>query len=57
MKYRKGLIINNTCNMCGNSKMKIYRIKRYKDSKGTNVFIWCECEECGSVDDFMKEKV
>ena len=34
--------------------MKIYRVSR---TKGTNyVFVWCESEKCGSVDDLILEE-
>jgi hypothetical protein len=56
MKYKKGLIINNTCYVCNNPKMKIYRVKRHKVEGITHVFIWCECENCGAVDDLIREE-
>lgn len=60
MKYRKNKIIKNVCHQCGNDEMKIYDLKRYKDvngEKGVSVFVWCECINCGAVDDlFLEEK-
>ena len=61
MKYKKNQIIKNTCPVCSNTEMKIYYLKRNKNKSmnvegGTSVFIWCECEECGAVDDLLLEE-
>lgn len=56
MKYKKGLVIENACWICYNPKMKIYRIKKYKDTEGSKAFIWCKCEQCGAVDDIIREE-
>ena len=54
IKYKKNQIIKNTCHGCYEPNMKIYKVSR---TKGTNyVFVWCECEKCGSVDDLILEE-
>ena len=54
MKYRKNQVIENTCHLCYNPKMKIYRVTRAKDSN--EVLIWCECEKCGAIDDIIRDE-
>lgn len=56
MKYKKGLVVENACWICYNPKMKIYRIKKYEDTEGSKAFIWCKCEQCGAVDDIIREE-
>ncbi len=51
------MVLENTCWQCYNEKMKIYRVNRQKNEGKTIAFVWCECEECGAVDDlFLEEK-
>ncbi|EGT0001041.1 hypothetical protein I9Y31_003378 [Clostridium perfringens] len=54
MKYKKNQIIKNTCNFCYESNMKIYRVNRIKGTN--NVFVLCECEKCGYIDDLILEE-
>ena len=59
MKYKVGTVIKNICNECYNPTMKIYSLKRWENAEGTNrtiVLAWCECEECGAVDDVKLEE-
>lgn len=56
MKYKKNKLIKNTCHQCNYSEMKIYRLKRYDSEDGAKLFIWCECPECGAVDDLILDE-
>jgi ribosomal protein S27E len=45
-EMKKGQKITYECWGCRNTEMIVYRVSRG--------LVWCECEKCGAVDDFME---